>query len=57
MNIYEWLATLTPPELAEWLGKIACPPGDEPFDCTHEGVCTICWIHYLMKNPKEGEQK
>lgn len=57
MNIYEWLATLTPPELAEWLGKIACPPGDEPFDCTHEGVCTICWVHYLMKNPEEVEQK
>lgn len=53
MNKYEWLATLSPVELAEYLGKIACPPGDEPISCQKNNDCTECWLMVLLTTQEE----
>lgn len=50
MNNYEWLATLTPPELAEFLASL-CTTRDR---CFIGRDCTECMESWLMEEHRDS---
>lgn len=52
MNNYEWIATLTPYELAKFLDSLGC----NLRGCDYIGEdCTECWINFLMEEHRDAQ--